>query len=229
MMAFGIVIVNKAVKSSTGKFKALALVSTPVFLFLLALFTLDTLLKGKEITTIFYYNLSSISLSALYWSAAYMTVAVGLALTYKVQKYGNFAQAEIMLLGSYVALIMMWSDMFFPISDASSDGILNYRLLVASAISAFVICGFVGVIIDKSVYKPLRKRFASPQVLMITSLGIAMVIRAILYMRFSAKTFRFIPDKDWRLLSSNVEVPTQRVDVVVGSRVEEPFINIVSN
>ena len=157
MMAFGIVIVNKAVKSSTGKFKALALVATPVFLFLLALFTLDTLLKGKEITTIFYYNLSSISLSALYWSAAYMTVAVGLALTYKVQKYGNFAQAEIMLLGSYVALIMMWSDMFFPISDASSDGILNYRLLVASAISAFVICGFVGVIIDKSVYKPLRK------------------------------------------------------------------------
>ena len=229
MMAFGIVIVNKAVKSSTGKFKALALVSTPVFLFLLALFTLDTLLKGKEITTIFYYNLSSISLSALYWSAAYMTVAVGLALTYKVQKYGNFAQAEIMLLGSYVALIMMWSDMFFPISDASSDGILNYRLLVASAISAFVICGFVGVIIDKSVYKPLRKRFASAQVLMITSLGVAMLIRAILYMRFSAKTFRFIPDKDWRLLSSNVEVPTQRVDVVVGSRVEEPFINIVSN
>ena len=70
MMAFGIVIVNKAVKSSTGKFKALALVATPVFLFLLALFTLDTLLKGKEITTIFYYNLSSISLSALYWSAA---------------------------------------------------------------------------------------------------------------------------------------------------------------
>jgi branched-chain amino acid transport system permease protein len=229
MMAFGMIIVNRVVKNSSGKFKALALISTPVFIFLLVLFILDTLLKGQGTTTVFYYNLSSISLSALYWSAAYMTVAVGLTLTYKVQRYGNFAQAEIMLLGSYVALIMMWSDMFSPISDASSDGILDYRLLVASAISAFVICGFVGVIIDKSVYKPLRKRFASAQVLMITSLGVAMVIRGILYMRFSARTFRFIPDKDWRLLSSNVEVPTQRVDVVIGSRIEEPFINIVSN
>ena len=229
MFASGLIIVNRAVKHSQGRTKALTLISTPVFIFLLVLFIMDTLLKGKGINTIFYYNLSSISLSALYWSVAYMTVAVGLTLTYKVQRYGNFAQAEIMLLGSYVALIMMWSDMFFPISDAASDGILNYQLLLASAISAFIICGLIGVFIDKSVYKPLRNRFASPQVLMITSLGVAMVIRAILYMRFSARTFRFIPDKDWRLLSSNVEVPTQRIDLVVGSRIDEPFFNIVSN
>ena len=196
MFASGLIIVNRAVKHSQGRTKALTLISTPVFIFLLVLFIMDTLLKGKGINTIFYYNLSSISLSALYWSVAYMTVAVGLTLTYKVQRYGNFAQAEIMLLGSYVALIMMWSDMFFPISDAASDGILNYQLLLASAISAFIICGLIGVFIDKSVYKPLRNRFASPQVLMITSLGVAMVIRAILYMRFSARTFRFIPDNE---------------------------------
>lgn len=229
MIAFGLIVVSKTVKKTSGKIKTLALIFTPIFIFLLVLFTLDTLLKGKGINTTFHYNLSSISLSAIYWSAAYMTVAIGLTLTYKVQRYGNFAQAELMLLGSYIALIMMWSDTFFPISNAKSDGNLNFQLLITSAFFAFLICGIIGVIIDKSIYKPLRKKLASPQVLMITSLGVAMVIRAILYMRFSARTFRFIPDKDWRLLSSNIDVPTQRIDIVAGSRIKEPFINIVNN
>ncbi|MBI64593.1 MAG: hypothetical protein CL778_04890 [Chloroflexi bacterium] len=229
MIIFSLIIVNKAVKKSTGKIKAFTLILTPFFIFFIILFILDSLLKGKGINTTFHYNLSSISLSAIYWSAAYLTVAMGLTLTYKVQRYGNFAQAELMLLGSYIALILMWSDRFFPISNAPSDGNLNFRLLIFSVIFAFFICGIIGVIIDKSIYKPLRNKLASPQVMMITSLGVAMVIRAIIYMRFSAKTFRFIPDKDWRLLSSNIEVPTQKIDLIVGERINEPFINIVNN
>ena len=229
MVVFSLIIVNKAVKKSSGKIKALTLIATPFFIFFIVLFILDSLLKGKGINTTFHYNLSSISLSAIYWSAAYLTVAMGLTLTYKVQRYGNFAQAELMLLGSYIALILMWSDKFFPISNAPSDGNLNFNLLISSVIFAFFICGIIGVIIDKSIYKPLRNKLASPQVMMITSLGVAMVIRAIIYMRFSAKTFRFIPDKDWRLLSSNIEVPTQKIDLIVGERINEPFINIVNN
>ena len=229
MIVFSLIIVNKAVKKSSGKIKALTLILTPFFIFFIVLFILDSLLKGKGINTTFHYNLSSISLSAIYWSAAYLTVAMGLTLTYKVQRYGNFAQAELMLLGSYIALILMWSDKFFPISNAPSDGNLNFNLLISSVIVAFFICGIIGVIIDKSIYKPLRNKLASPQVMMITSLGVAMVIRAIIYMRFSAKTFRFIPDKDWRLLSSNVEVPTQKIDLILGTRINEPFINIVNN
>tara|TARA_Y100000590_G_scaffold29554_1_gene32972 strand:+ start:4469 stop:7279 length:2811 start_codon:yes stop_codon:yes gene_type:complete len=229
MIIFSLIIVNKAVKKSTGKIKAFTLILTPFFIFFIILFILDSLLKGKGINTTFHYNLSSISLSAIYWSAAYLTVAMGLTLTYKVQRYGNFAQAELMLLGSYIALILMWSDRFFPISNAPSDGNLNFSLLIFSVIFAFFICGIIGVIIDKSIYKPLRNKLASPQVMMITSLGVAMVIRAIIYMRFSAKTFRFIPDKDWRLLSSNIEVPTQKIDLIVGERINEPFINIVNN
>ena len=229
MVVFSLIIVNKAVKKSSGKIKALTLTLTPFFIFFIVLFILDSLLKGKGINTTFHYNLSSISLSAVYWSAAYLTVAMGLTLTYKVQRYGNFAQAELMLLGSYIALILMWSDNFFPISNAPSDGNLNFNLLISSVIFAFFICCIIGVIIDKSIYKPLRRKLASPQVMMITSLGVAMVIRAIIYMRFSAQTFRFIPDKDWRLLSSNIEFPTQRIDLILGTRIKEPFINIVNN
>ena len=77
----------------------------------------------------------------------------------------------MMLIGSYVALIMMWSDRFYPISSAESDGKLDFSLIVYATIAAFIITGFIGLFIDKLVYKPLRQKFASPQVLMITSLG----------------------------------------------------------
>ena len=228
MVAFGLVIVAVAANKSSGKIKAATLISAPFFLFLLVLFTLDVLLKGKEISATFNYNLSSISFSAIYWSAAYISVAIGLALTYKVQRFGNFAQAEMMLVGSYVALIMMWSDRFFPISTMESDGKIDFELIIFSAITAFIVTGCIGFIIDKSIYKPLRNKAASPQVMMITSLGVAMVIRAILYMRFSARTFRFVPDKDWRLLSSNIEIPTKRIDLAIGNTFGEPVINFVN-
>ena len=211
-------------KVLTGISRNLLLSFTPIILFIVVIFAIDNLLKFNGNQAVFNFNISSIIFSSLYWSAAYLTVAVGLTITYKVQRFGNFAQAEMMLIGSYVALIMMWSDRFYPISSAESDGKLDFSLIVYATIAAFIITGFIGLFIDKLVYKPLRQKFASPQVLMITSLGVAMLIRAILYIRFSAKTFRFIPDKDWKLLESNIHVPTFRIDLFIGKIESSNFL-----
>ena len=211
-------------KVLTGISRNLLLSFTPIILFIVVIFAIDNLLKFNGNQAVFNFNISSIIFSSLYWSAAYLTVAVGLTITYKVQRFGNFAQAEMMLIGSYVALIMMWSDRFYPISSAESDGKLDFSLIVYATIAAFIITGFIGLFIDKLVYKPLRQKFASPQVLMITSLGVAMLIRAILYIRFSAKTFRFIPDKDWKLLESNIHIPTFRIDLFIGKIESSNFL-----
>ena len=125
-----------------------------------------------------------------------------------------------MLVGSYVAITLMWSDHFFPISNAPQDGSLNWSLLICGGIAAFFFTGFVGLVIDRLVYKRFRKKAASPQVMMIASLGIAMVIRACLYMRFSAGTFRFIPDADWRLTESQFSIPTKLMQISIGDRGE---------
>lgn len=211
-------------KVLSGISRNLLLIFTPIILFIVVIFAIDNLLKFNENQAVFNFNISSIFFSSLYWSAAYLTVAVGLTITYKVQRFGNFAQAEMMLIGSYVALIMMWSDRFYPISSAESDGKLDFSLIIYATIAAFIITGFIGLFIDKLVYKPLRQKFASPQVLMITSLGVAMLIRAILYIRFSAKTFRFIPDKDWKLLESNIHIPTFRIDLFIGKIESSNFL-----
>ncbi|MDP7161853.1 MAG: hypothetical protein QF756_11525, partial [Dehalococcoidia bacterium] len=161
------------------------------------------------------FNLSSIGSSGLYWAAVYLSIAIGLTLTYKVQRFANFAQAEMMLFGSYVALTLMWSDWFFPISDAPKDGSLNWELLIWAGVTAFIVTGIVGLIIDRLVYRRLRDKMGTSKVMMfsvmmIASLGVSMVLRALLFMRFSASNFRFTPDRDWRLTTSTFEIPTER-------------------
>ena len=221
-MAAGGLILVRVLLSQGGqsqRWKLISTLSTPFLVALLAFGILEMVLSGLGRSATMNFNLASIGSSGLYWAAAYLSVAIGLTLTYKVQRFANFAQAEMMLVGAYVALLLMWSDRFFPMSDAPKDGVLEWELLIWAVISAFVVTGLVGVFIDRLIYKRLRKKLAKPQVMMIASLGVAMIIRAMMYMRFSARTFRFVPDRDWRLATSRVEVETERLQLHLGDRV----------
>ena len=169
------------------------------------------------------FNLSAVGLSALFWGAAYLSIAAGLTLTYKVQRYGNFAQAEFMLVGTYVAMTMMWSDRFFEAVDAPKDDILTWDLLIWACIGAFVITGLVGVFIDRVLYRGFRKRQASPQTMMIASLGVAMLLRSLLYLRYGSSPRLFVPDRDWRLSTSKFDIPTRQIRLQFSSDPELPF------
>ena len=231
MMAGGLVLIrlylNRADQGQ--KWKTLSIIFVPVLLALLAFGVLELVLSGLGRSATMNFNLASIGTSGLYWAAAYLSIAIGLTLTYKVQRFANFAQAEMMLLGGYVALTLMWSDRFFPISDAPKDGVLDWNLMIWAGVSAFVITGLIGLLVDRVVYKRLRKKLAKPQVMMIASLGIAMVIRAILFMRYTARTYRFVPDRDWKLATSRFEVPTERLQLHLGDRVGVPIMEFAEN
>ena len=229
MMTGGLLGLHLLLGSMRQRWGWVAVVVSLVLLIVLILGTLELLLSGLGRSAMVNYNLSAVGLSGLYWTAAYLCVAAGLTLTYKVQRFGNFAQANTMLVGSYVAITLMWSDRFFPISNAPKDDALNWSLLITAAVTAFFVTGFVGVILDSLVYRRFRKKAASPVVMMIASLGIAMLIRAVLYMRFSAATFRFVPDKDWRLASSKFSVATERLQLHLGDRTDVPLMEWASN
>ena len=231
-MAAGGLILVRVLLSQGGqsqRWKLISTLSTPFLVALLAFGILEMVLSGLGRSATMNFNLASIGSSGLYWAAAYLSVAIGLTLTYKVQRFANFAQAEMMLVGAYVALLLMWSDRFFPMSDAPKDGVLEWELLIWAVISAFVVTGLVGVFIDRLIYKRLRKKLAKPQVMMIASLGVAMIIRAMMYMRFSARTFRFVPDRDWRLATSRIEVETERIQLHLGDRVGVPVMEFAEN
>ena len=196
-----------------GLLKKVALALTPIFILIIFAFCLDQLFIGQETTASTRFNLSSTFFSGLYWGAAYLSIAVGLTLIYKVQNFGNFAQAEMMLVGAYVGFTMMWSPFFYTLldgkkvlhADIKTDDVLTWDTLFWACVSGFMIAGILGVIIDRLVYQRFRKRNALPQAMMIASLGMAMIMRGILYLRYGAEQFLFVPDVDWRLSSSSTE------------------------
>ena len=228
MMAGGLVMVRILLIQANSRWKTAITIFAPIIVVLISFGVLELLLTGLGRSATMYFNLSSIGFSGLYWAAVYLSIAIGLTLTYKVQRFANFAQAEMMLVGSYVALTLMWSDRFFPISDAPKDGILNWELLIWAGIGAFIVTGIVGLIIDRLVYARLRDKMSTPQVMMIASLGVSMILRGLLYMRFGAGTFRFIPDREWRLTTSTFKVPTEQVQLHLGDRVDLPLMELVS-
>ena len=229
MMAGGLLLVQIILKQVNPRWKTVFIISTPIIVVLIGFGILELVLTGTGRSATMNFNLSSIGMSGIYWSAVYLSIAVGLTLTYKVQRFANFAQAEMMLVGAYVALTLMWSDSFFPLSDEPKDGILNWELLIWSALTAFIITGILGLVTDKLVYRRLRDRMGTTQVMMIASLGVSMVLRALLFMRFSASTFRFIPDRDWRLSTATFEIPTERLQLHLGDRTNVDLVGLAAN
>jgi ABC-type branched-subunit amino acid transport system permease subunit len=229
MMGGSLILVRVMLNQAKSEWKAVVIISAPILVALIGFAILELVLTGLGRSATMNFNLSSIALSGLYWAAVYLSIAIGLTLTYKVQRFANFAQAEMMIFGSYVALTLMWSDRFFPISNAPKDGVLNWELLIWAGVSAFVITGIVGLVIDRVVFRRLRNRMGTPQVMMIASLGVSMILRALLFMRFSASTFRFIPDRDWRLATSTFEIPTERLQLHLGDNVNVPLISLAES
>ncbi len=192
--------------------------TSPLLMLVVVGITLDALLKGLETRATITLDFVSISTGTLTWASTYLAIAIGLTLTYKVQRYGNFAQSEFFMIGMYLAMIMVWSDHYYPLYDAPKDGVLAYSLLSWTIIAAFVLTGIAGVIIDRLVYRGFRKEKASPQVMMIASLGVALILRALTYLRFGAGRNMFEPDADWRMPTMRWEIPTTKFRFNLGDR-----------
>jgi hypothetical protein len=126
MMASGLIAINAFLVVTRERWRTASLLATPFLIVIFGFVVLEFLLTGVNRSATINFNLASVSLSGLYWSAAYLSVAVGLTLTYKVQRYANFAQVELLLVGAYVALLVMWSDRLFSVSDAPKDGSLEW-------------------------------------------------------------------------------------------------------
>ena len=197
-----------------------ALILSPLFMVSLVFLTLDFLMQGLAVSASFTLDFVSIGTGTLTWSSTYLAIAIGLTLTYKVQKYGNFAQSELFMLGMYLAVIMTWTDFLFPMSSLSTsqEGVLTWSVFIFILIAAFVLTGFAGIIIDRLVYRDFRKKGASPQVMMIASLGVALILRAITYLRFGAGRQIFEPEGDWRRPDLSWEIPTTKMRFNLGDR-----------
>ena len=205
-----------------GNLRTTLIMMSPFVLLFVVFVTLEALLQGLNTRATITLDLISISTGTLTWASTYLAIAIGLTLTYKVQRYGNFAQSEFFMIGMYLAMILVWSDYFVPMYDAPRDGVLTWSVLSWTLVGAFILTGIAGIIIDRLVYRGFREKNASPQVMMIASLGVALILRALTYLRFGASRNMFEPDADWRMSSMRWELPTTKFRFNLGQRNLEP-------
>ena len=203
--------------------------ASPIFLLLHVLLSLHILLSGLNLIAFVTFDTGTLFVSTLTWSSTYLAIAVGCTLTYSVQRYGNFAQSEYFMLGMYVGIAFMWTDWLFPLSEAPADGKLVWSLFLYVLFFAFILTGIAGVIIDRLVFKGFRDRKSSSDVMMIASLGVAMILRALVYLRFGANSKRLIPDADWTVGGQGWEFSTKMVQFDLGESIWPTFEDSTTN
>ena len=126
----------------------------------------------------------------------YALGALGLTLIYGVLKFGNFAHGDTMMLGAYIAFFFLtgqvartaredtqlpWAlDSLPGAVDGIGDLTFGYGLIIAALLAA-VIIALLSVALDRLIYRPLRRRRSGIVIFAIASLGVAIVVRSLMF------------------------------------------------
>ncbi len=111
--------------------------------------------------------------------------AIGLTLVYGILKFANFAHGDLMTLGAYIA--------FFAFKSGGHLGPLSFGpAMIAAILVAMAAVGVLCVLIDRLVYRPLRRRNANLVILAMASLGMAIIVRSVVYLRWGPDTHFYV-------------------------------------
>ncbi len=122
-------------------------------------------------------------INGLSLGSIYALVALGYTMVYGIIKLINFAHGDIYMIGAYTAFfVTTYMGMSF----------------LPALLVCMIVCGILGVLIERIAYKPLRK---APRITaLITAIGVSYVIEYTtqLFMGTSVKTFpKLLPDTSW--------------------------------
>ncbi len=115
--------------------------------------------------------------------------AMGLTLSYGVTKFANFAHGDMMTLGMYLA--------FFIVVQRGAEGGRIGPLsigwgMIPAAIFAMVIVAALAAALDWAIYRRLRSRGSAILTMAIASLGVAIMVRAIVQMVCGSAADRYV-------------------------------------
>ncbi len=114
---------------------------------------------------------------------------IGLTLTYGVMKFANFAHGDLMSLGMFLAL--------FIIADAGlgggTIGPLSFGWgMIPAILFAMVGVALLTVALDRVVFRPLRSRGSGIVTMAIASLGLGIMIRALVQLIWGPSPERYV-------------------------------------
>ena len=104
--------------------------------------------------------------------------AIGLSLTYGILNFANFAHGDVMALGAFLALALLGLTKSLGI-PAHSFGPLSFGLpMVIALVFSMGLTAIAAILIDRILYR--RFRGSGPIVLLISSVGMAFILRNII-------------------------------------------------
>jgi len=115
--------------------------------------------------------------------------AIGVSLLFGILRFSNFAHGDLMTVGAYVAYAVI-----------SSFGLPIWAGLPVAMITS----ALVAVAVDQSVYRRLRR--TKPVILLISSFGMALVVRAIVQLIWGPQD---------RALVKGIQIPIRLGDIVI--------------
>lgn len=108
----------------------------------------------------------------------YVLIALGFAIIYRTVRFFHFAHGVVYACGAYFA----YSVLRIAHSESSSPAVL-----ILAVLGGIVGAGIVGILIDRVVYRPLRKKKAPNLVLLLASFGVFIFIQNLLQLIFGAQ------------------------------------------
>lgn len=120
--------------------------------------------------------------------------AIGLSLVYGILNFANFAHGDFMALGAYVTLFVMSGPLAWMGLPETTFGSLSFgwRLIIAFPISMAIVGG-IAILLDRILYRRLRRKGSGRVMLAMSALGASFIIRMIILIIWGADFRVFNP------------------------------------
>ena len=140
--------------------------------------------------------IQQVLVNGLIAGSIYVLVALSFTIIYRTVKFFHFAHGVVYAVGAYIAYSLIISLGLNP---------------VVSFFLAALLAGLVGVLVDRLVYRPLRKRKAPNLVFLIASFGVFIFLQNLLQLIYGAQilTIRTGPVKEGHHVFGAVITDTQ--------------------
>jgi len=114
--------------------------------------------------------------------------AIGLSMVYGILKFANIAHGDYMTWGAYIAFFLLGT--LLPHSTGFGPFTFGYTLFIALPLAMLAVVA-TALILDRLIYRRLRRRGVSMVLLAMTSLGVAIALRGLVQVIWGAESEQY--------------------------------------
>lgn len=125
--------------------------------------------------------------------------AIGVSLTFGILRFANFSHGDLMTLGAYLALTLVW--LRLPIFVA---------MILAAAATALS-----AIAIDRTLYRRLRR--TAPVILLISSFGVALILRSLVQLVWGPDNHVYKAGIQMPFVIGGLRIKPDQLTIVIGA------------